>query len=125
MIIINPNEKPGHITPPPYVRELKLLVSPLLQENVDSISLGLTILQPGCKSSSHIHESETETWVVMEGKGSVIIDDKQIDVQQGMIVVISPNESHQLDNTSNDIFKILWIYTPPGPESAVMNKVHY
>jgi mannose-6-phosphate isomerase-like protein (cupin superfamily) len=125
MIIINPNDVAGHVTPPPYVRNLKLLVSPLLQQEIKDISIGMTILQPGCKSSSHTHEKETETWVILEGKGAVIVGEKRHEVEPNNIIVIPPLIEHQLENTSNQTFKVLWIYTPPGPELAVLNKVHY
>ena len=124
MLVIRSKEKKGHVTTEPYVRELKLLASPLLQSEVTNISLGQSILPPGCKSSSHIHEKETETWVVLSGEGTVILGNEKEIVKEEDIIIIPPGVPHQLDNHSNETFKVLWIYTPPGPEIDVLNKEH-
>lgn len=124
MLVIRSKEVQGHVTEPPYVRELKLLASPLLQPEVKNISLGQSILPPGCKSSSHVHDKETEYWIVLSGEGTVILDDEQEIVKEEDIIVVPPGVAHQLDNHSDDTFKVLWIYAPAGPEKDVLNKVH-
>ena len=58
MIIVNSADVKGVITPDPHRRELKVLLSPLLEEEVQGFSVGMTILPPGNSTSNHAHESE-------------------------------------------------------------------
>ena len=52
MIIARPSEAKGYLTPPPHPRELKVLLSPSLQEDVEGLAIGMTILAPGESSSA-------------------------------------------------------------------------
>ncbi|MGI6485292.1 MAG: cupin domain-containing protein [Tepidanaerobacteraceae bacterium] len=124
MIIARAYEIEGYKSPPPFERILKVLISPEIQKDVRNISVGMTLLPPGCKSSSHIHDSEEETWYVLSGRGRVIVGDEEADVCKDTVIVITPGLAHQLVNTGDETFKVLWIYTPPGSEKAVLNQKH-
>ncbi|KPK88764.1 MAG: hypothetical protein AMJ94_14215 [Deltaproteobacteria bacterium SM23_61] len=76
MIIARSSEAKGYLTPPPHPRELKVLLSPSLQEEVEGLAIGMTILPPGESSSFHSHEKENETWIIVSGEGEVRVGDE-------------------------------------------------
>ena len=67
----------SYVAPAPHRRELKVLISPSLQEGVEGLSVGMTILPPGESSSFHSHEVECETWIVASGEGEVRVGDER------------------------------------------------
>ena len=55
MIIARSGQTKSYVAPAPHRRELKVLISPSLQEGVEGLSVGMTILPPGESSSFHSH----------------------------------------------------------------------
>lgn len=123
MIIVRAHEVQGYLAQPPYERVLKVLISPDLQP-VKSISVGMTLLPPGKASSSHIHVAEEETWYILSGRGAVVVDGERQEVSADTVITVTPTQQHQLINTGDETLKVLWIYTPPGAERAVLDTKH-
>ena len=107
-------------TPEPHVRDLKVLISPDLQEEVAGLSVGMTILPPGNSSSYHAHEGEAETWIIVSGEGEVVVDDERTRVGPETVVYLPRNSRHQIVNAGREALRMFWIYTPPGGERAVL-----
>jgi len=74
MIIAKSSEAKGFLTPSPHRRELKVLISPSVQADVEGLAVGMTILPPGESSSFHAHERECETWIIVSGRGEVRVE---------------------------------------------------
>lgn len=121
MRIVRAAEVEGLRTPPPHVRELKVLISPALQQEATNISVGMTILPPGETSSFHSHEAETETWVILSGEGEVVVGEERASVGPETVILNPPGHKHQLVNSGTVPLRVLWIYTPPGPEASVLD----
>jgi mannose-6-phosphate isomerase-like protein (cupin superfamily) len=107
-------------TPGPHERELKILISPSLQQGVEGLAVGMTILPPGKSSSFHSHELECETWIVVSGKGEVVVGEERELVGPESVVFLPRNVMHQIINTGEEPLRMFWIYTPPGGERAVL-----
>jgi mannose-6-phosphate isomerase-like protein (cupin superfamily) len=122
MILVDTQHAFGYRTPPPHVRELKVLLSPELQKGVERLSVGMTILPPGESSSYHSHANECETWIVVAGFGEVVVDDERQAVGPESVVFLPPGSRHQAVNIGQETFRMFWIYTPPGAEKAVLEK---
>ena len=120
MIILQSNEVEGYLTPEPEQRVLKVLISPNQQEEVQGLSVGMTILEPGKSSSWHSHDVACETWIIVAGHGDVQIGEERRPVGPETVVFIPPKVNHQIDNTGKETLRMFWIYTPPGAEKAVL-----
>lgn len=123
MIIARAHEIQGYVALRPYERVLKVLISPDLQP-VTHIALGMTLLPPGKASSNHTHDREEETWYILSGRGEVVVDGERREVSADTVITVTPPQEHQLINTGDETLKVLWIYTPPGAERAVLNAKH-
>ena len=116
MIVVRANEVKGVVTPPPHNRELKVLLSPLLQNVADNLSIGMVILPPGESGDPHAHGTEQETWYVISGHGKLVIGTEEVDLLPDTIVVAPAGVEHQIMNPGTDPLKALFIFSPAGPE---------
>lgn len=117
MIIVKAESVKGVSTPPPYERTLKLLLSPAVHDVDGSMSMGLVTFQPGKCSAPHAHDTEQEAWYVISGKGTIIVGDEAAEVGADSVVVSPPRLVHQIVNTGDKEMRVLWVFTPAGPET--------
>ncbi len=122
MILVHSSQVKGFMAPEPHVRELKVLISPTLQEEAQGLSIGMTIVPPGCSSSFHSHETEDETWIIFSGKGEVRVEERTEKVSPESVIFLPRRKRHQIINSSSEPLRMFWIYTPPGPEKSVLEE---
>jgi methionyl-tRNA synthetase len=69
---------------------------------VESLGVGANWgrVPPGRHSDPHQHD-ETETFVIVAGRGDLVVDGERRPVAPGMAMQFEPFESHYLDNTSD------------------------
>lgn len=65
------------------------------------ININEETLAAGCRTAGGAHE-DTEIYYIVEGTGFVWLDEDQIAVKPGDIIVIPPHCFHWIDNTRND-----------------------
>jgi mannose-6-phosphate isomerase-like protein (cupin superfamily) len=120
MIVVKSSQAKGYMMPEPHERELKVLLSPSLQKGVEGLAVGMTILPPGKSSSFHSHDAECETWIIVSGKGEVLVGEEREPVGPESVVFLPRNIKHQVINTGQETLRMFWIYTPPGAEKGVL-----
>ncbi|MFQ5856138.1 MAG: cupin domain-containing protein [Anaerolineae bacterium] len=120
MIIARSSEAKSYMMSAPHERELKVLISPSLQEGVEGLAVGMTILPPGKASSFHSHDVECETWIVTSGEGEVRVGDERKRVGPESVIFLPRNIKHQVINTGEEPLRMFWIYTPPGGEKSIL-----
>jgi mannose-6-phosphate isomerase-like protein (cupin superfamily) len=120
MIVAKSSQARSYMAPVPHQRELKVLISPSLQEGVEGLAVGMTILPPGNSSSFHSHDVERETWIIVSGEGEVRVGDEREPVGPESVVFLPRNVKHQVINTGQEPLRMFWIYTPPGGERSVL-----
>lgn len=116
MIVVRADEVEGYWTPPPHHRQLKVLLSPSVQEVSKDLSVGMVILPPGEAGHPHRHEKEQETWFVISGQGRLRVGSEVAELSPDTVVVAPPGEEHQILNTGKEPLKVLFLFTPAGPE---------
>ena len=102
-------------------RDLKVLLSPALNEGLDQLAVGLTIIPPGSQSDKTGHV-EGELFYVLEGTGAIEVEGEKAPVSKGTTVFAPPYAIHQLINNSGESLKILWVLCPPGREKAIIEQ---
>ncbi len=120
MIHAKSSQAKSYRTPEPHERELKVLISPNLQQGVEGLSVGMTILPPGKSSSFHSHGAECETWIIVSGAGEVVLGEERESVGPESVIFIPRKVKHQIVNTGQETLRMFWIYTPPGSEKSVL-----
>ena len=110
----------GLTTPEPFVRHVKVLLSPLLQEGIGDFAVGSCEVPLGQRGSLHTHPDAAEIWMFSEGHGRAVVGDQEIVIGPGSVVYTPPGVSHQFFNTGDTPVKLFWMYSPAGTERDVI-----
>ena len=122
MIIARSSQSKSYVTPAPHKRELKVLISPGIQECVEGLAVGMTILPPGQASSYHSHDRECETWIIVSGEGEVRVGEERQSVGAETVIYLKPNVKHHIINNGKVPLRMFWVYTPPGAERSILEE---
>lgn len=97
-------------------RTIKMLAS--LKSNIkrEDFSVGVSIISPGKVHEEHFHSGSKEIIFVLAGEGIGKISGQELCLEVGDIIDIGDAEPHGFINTGDEDLKLLWIYSPPGPE---------
>lgn len=121
MSIVKTYEKRGFISDLPFQRLLKVLVSPKRDNELQNMSVGMTIISPGNKTKYAAHETSEEIMYVISGRGEALIDGVKSKICPDMLINVPIASMHQLINTSDESLKMLWVFSPPGPEEEYID----
>jgi mannose-6-phosphate isomerase-like protein (cupin superfamily) len=83
--------------------------------------LVLMTLKPGEEIGEEVHEEIDQFFRFEEGKGKVVIDGVEHEVEDGSAVVVPAGARHNVVNTSSDeLLKLYTIYSPPEHQDGVV-----
>ena len=77
-----------------------------------NLALGVNETEPGSMVPEHIHETEEEVMLFLEGQGKFITADQEIELKPGICVYNPPGARHQIVNTGTTKLKFVWVYAP-------------
>src|SRR5437773_5186359 len=68
----------------------------------DTKNLAITWVDcpPGSEQQLHQHETQEQVYVIIRGRGAMIIGDEEQEIDEGTLVVIPPRAQHAIRNTS-------------------------
>lgn len=89
---------------------------------VRNMSVGMTLLPLGSSSNLHVHKLEEEIWYVVNGRGTAIVGGEEMPIEADVTIYIPPGQEHQLVNKADETLKVLWIFSPSGPEKEFLTK---
>jgi len=75
-------------------------------------SLVHVVIPPGKSSDAHFHKVSEETYYILKGKCSMIVDAKEFQLQPGQALLIKPYERHQIFNDGQDNLEFLTVSAP-------------
>ena len=78
--------------------------------------MGTNVTEPGSRIPLHKHTDSEEAMFVISGKGKLICDGKEYDLTPGTAIFSPVGVEHEIINTGDEPFKIVWAYAPPLPE---------
>jgi mannose-6-phosphate isomerase-like protein (cupin superfamily) len=121
-MLVDIRNAPGFTTPEPFVREVRVLLSPLLQPELSEtgVVVGYTEVGVGQRGSRHNHPGHAEVWMFFAGQGVSIVGGVTYEVGPGSVVYTPPGADHEFINTGDEPVKLYWLFAPPGPERAVL-----
>ena len=96
-----------------------MIMAPDLHNNRD-LAICQVIVPPGSRSDAHSHETESEYWIVTDGRGYVEIDGEKAPIEPGSVAYAPPQSSHAIINTSEEPLKAYFLFAPPGPEKKLI-----
>lgn len=69
-------------------------------------------VEPGGHTPLHTHDWEHENYMI-KGKGILVSEDKEVEVEPGMFSYVAPNELHQFKNPYDEPFEFLCLIPVP------------
>ncbi len=96
----------------PWPRVSKVLIS---EHTVGAtqISMGTNVSEPGSGIPFHKHTDSEEAMFVIEGTGRLTCGNEVYDLYPGTAIFSPLGVDHQIENTGDTPFKIVWAYGPP------------
>jgi mannose-6-phosphate isomerase-like protein (cupin superfamily) len=79
----------------------------------DKIAMGTQQVLTGVGIPIHRHFEMDETFYVLEGSGTFVMDDVRYSIEQGGTIFIPGNSWHGFENPDCELL-LLWIMAPPG-----------
>ncbi len=96
---------------------MKVLLSPIIQDGLTGLGMGMTLYPPGSANVPHSHPESQEVWYVVSGKGEMVAGEERLELGPDTVIVAPPGVQHHIINTGNEELKVVWMFTPPGPET--------
>ena len=81
----------------------------LLKDNssLKNLTVSSTLLHPGKSTNGHKHPGKEEVYMIISGNGRMELDDKEIQVQGGEMVLIEDGVFHRVHNTGDvDLYMV-------------------
>lgn len=98
----------------PFERELKVIMSPDVNPDVQGFTLIVSTLAPngGC-TDIHAHDSSGELMIFMSGKGKAWLAGVEYELKPGVAIYAPPGVSHKTMNTGDEPLMISCVFVPP------------
>ena len=68
--------------------------------NLDKLIVSKTVLHPGKETGGHNHSGQEEVYIFTNGRGIMVVGNKEYDVKTGDIVLIPDGAFHKVWNTT-------------------------
>ena len=77
------------------------------------VSVAYVEMDPGNISFLHKHNTFTELYYILSGKGIMYVGNQTFNVSKNTLIEIEPGIQHELENPNESVLKHLVISTPP------------
>lgn len=107
------SEMPGTGIPKPFERELKVLMSPDTNPEIQGFTFILSTLAPngGC-TDRHSHDEAGELMIFLSGSGKAWFENSEFEIKPGTALYAPPGSVHKTLNTGNEPLQIACIFIP-------------
>ena len=78
----------------------------------ERVMVGLNAFEPGQEHALHAHEGMDKVYHVLEGSGLFLLEDREVPMEAGIILVAPQGVPHGIRNTGGERLLVLAILTP-------------
>jgi mannose-6-phosphate isomerase-like protein (cupin superfamily) len=76
-------------------------------------SLAEATIPPGGATTAHYHRLSEELYLVVSGRGRLILDGEERELEEGDCALIPPGATHKLHNSGSEPLRIVCACAPP------------
>ena len=109
-----PGDTESHWQPQPANGFVEVHVSRHRTATRTSFESGLQEVAPGGYVREHAHDPHEELILVVEGRGSAVIDGERHPMQSGTTLYLAPNSRHTFINEGDGPLRFFWVLMPGG-----------
>lgn len=81
----------------------------------------MALIEPGQVHEEHMHPDSEELIFVVQGVGEGRVGGQPVSIKANDLLAIAKGEAHTFTNTGAEQLRLLWIYSPPGPEKRFLD----
>jgi mannose-6-phosphate isomerase-like protein (cupin superfamily) len=74
--------------------------------------LARIVIPPGKSSIPHYHKNRQETYYILQGEGTMVLDGEKLVLHPGTAIIILPEETHYIENKGIVDLEFLAICVP-------------
>jgi mannose-6-phosphate isomerase-like protein (cupin superfamily) len=78
----------------------------------ERVLVGLNAFEPGQEHRLHAHEGMDKVYHVLEGRGVFLLEDREVEMEAGVMLVAPDGVPHGIRNTSDERLLVLAIMAP-------------
>ena len=78
----------------------------------ERVLVGLNAFEPGQEHRLHAHEGMDKVYHVLEGRGVFLLEDRELEMEAGVMLVAPDGVPHGIRNTSDERLLVLAILAP-------------
>jgi mannose-6-phosphate isomerase-like protein (cupin superfamily) len=78
--------------------------------------------EPGSQQDVHAHRDSEQIYVIIRGRGTMIVGDEEREVEAGCAVLIGPNTRHAIRNTGGEPLEYVAATAPPLDSPALWRR---
>lgn len=83
------------------------------------IDWGVILLLPGQTLGGHYHQEVEETFYVVQGRGTFVVNGEKLPATEGDVFRMEPTDRHDIINDSGQPMKMVFIKCPYLPQDKV------
>ena len=78
----------------------------------ERVLVGLNAFEPGQEHRLHTHDDMDKVYHVLTGRGAFLLEDREIDMEAGLMLVAPAGVPHGIRNTGGDRLVVLAVLAP-------------
>ncbi len=99
-------------------RDHKMIIGPESFGESTKMCFGVAEFPANQHAPEHVHEVEEEIIYVLHGSGEIHFDSKIEKIEKGTCIFIPPKVTHSINNTSENILKVAYVFSPPVKQGS-------
>ena len=102
-------------------RDHKMIIGPGRFGDARNMCFGVAEFPPRSHAPEHVHAAE-EIIYVMTGQGAMFFDGAPESMEAGSCVYIPPGVTHSIRNDSDNVMKLVYVFSPPVGQGTYEKK---
>ena len=103
-------------------RKHKMIIGPKLFGKSKNMCFGVADFPENSHAPEHVHREEEEIIYFLSGYGEMFFNGKPEKIRKGSIAYISPMIKHSIKNDSDEIMRIVYVFSPPVEQGSYDKK---
>ena len=103
-------------------REHKMIIGPDNFGKAKNMCFGIADFPTHHHAPAHVHDTQEEVIYILKGKGEIYFNGIPEEIEPGSCIFIPPGVEHSINNTSNEILKLAYVFSPPVKQGSYDKK---
>ena len=103
-------------------RDHKMIIGPDKALESEHMAFGVADFPANAHAPAHVHDNGEEIIYILTGSGEIYFDGEPEPVEPGSVVYIPQGVEHSINNTSGEVMKLAYVFSPPVRQGSYEKK---